>query len=349
MSPRPGPLRGGPGGITPPASGSPAPPTPKTDRQGQGTADRQRWTRGLLRPQDPGSRRWCRRTRGEGTPAPPYGFGDGSLYARVERGLPVLHGINGEDGTVRIPQAGQRALCRQWCLRLRGVYGQAVHQRRPPRRYPRRRRDRAHRTARTHRREKARLGLPVFVSPPGVVLDWRVQGQRLGRPARRGDRAFRHDGKILVEAMLHGVEVECGGVLQYPDGAVRASYPSMLKGTERTGRRASTASTPSTSTTSSATRSPPRCPRPRSPRCVVSPSRPSPPWTAPVWPRGLLRHRGRSGAQRAEHHARVHPDQHVPKMFEATGVATRSCSTSSSRRRCADGGGAAAAQGRAAA
>ena len=171
---------------------------------------------------------------GEGTSGAALRFGDGSLYARVDVVFPVLHGINGEDGTVQgylelanVPYVGSGVFASAACMDKQFTKAVARHAGIPV----------GDEIVLTEQREltdeeKARLGLPVFVKPArggssiGVskVSDW---ADLLAAETE----AFRHDGKILVEAMLHGVEVECG-VLQYPDGAVRASYPSMLKGTE---------------------------------------------------------------------------------------------------------------------
>jgi D-alanine-D-alanine ligase len=161
-------------------------------------------------------------------------FDDGSLYADLDVVFPVLHGRNGEDGTVQgllelagVPYVGNGVLSSAACMdkqftkliaRAAGIpVGDEV--------------------VLTERRdltddERDLLGLPVFVKPArggssiGItkVSDWDDLPAAL-------DLAFDHDSKVLVEAMLHGVEVECG-VLQYPDGSVHASHPSLLKGTE---------------------------------------------------------------------------------------------------------------------
>ncbi|CUU66904.1 D-alanine--D-alanine ligase family protein [Corynebacterium variabile] len=161
-------------------------------------------------------------------------YGDGSLYAEVDVIFPVLHGRNGEDGTVQgvlelsnVPYVGNGVLASAACMdkqytkliaRAAGVpVGDEV--------------------VLTERRdltdeEKEMIGLPVFVKPArggssvGIskVSDWADLDAAEAH-------AFEHDTKILVEAMLHGVEVECG-VLQYPDGTVHASPPSLLEGTE---------------------------------------------------------------------------------------------------------------------
>lgn len=161
-------------------------------------------------------------------------FGDGSLYAEIDVAFPVLHGINGEDGTIQgtlelanVPYVGNGVFASAACMdkqytkliaRASGIpVGDEVVLSEP--------RD-------LSSEEQQRLGLPVFVKPArggssvGIskVESWADLPEAM-------ELAFSHDNKVLIEAMLHGVEVECG-VLQYPDGSVVASQPAMLKGTE---------------------------------------------------------------------------------------------------------------------
>jgi D-alanine-D-alanine ligase len=84
-------------------------------------------------------------------------------------------------------------------------------------------------TATLTSQERERLGLPVFVKPAragssvGItrVTDWtELDG------AIAAGRA--HDPKVLVEAAVAGREVECG-VLELPDGSVRASLPAEIR------------------------------------------------------------------------------------------------------------------------
>jgi D-alanine-D-alanine ligase len=71
----------------------------------------------------------------------------------------------------------------------------------------------------------SRLGLPVFVKPAhlgssvGIV---KVTGAE--RVAEAVEDAFSHDALVIVEAMAHGVEVECG-VLERLRSARRAGAP----------------------------------------------------------------------------------------------------------------------------
>lgn len=161
-------------------------------------------------------------------------FGDGSLYAEVDVVFPVLHGVNGEDGTVQgllelanVPYVGNGVFASATCMDKQYTKAVARHAGIPV----------GDEVIVTERRiltddEKESLGLPVFVKPArggssiGIskVSDWEDFPAAL-------ETALAADSKVLVEAMLQGPEVECG-VLQYPDGTIQASYPSMLMGTE---------------------------------------------------------------------------------------------------------------------
>ncbi len=89
------------------------------------------------------------------------------------------------------------------------------------------------------------LGSPVFVKPARLGSSVGV-GKADDAPsfAAALAEAFRHDDKVLVEAMVRGREVECG-VLQNPDGGLVASVPGEIVPTTAT---PSTATRPSTST-----------------------------------------------------------------------------------------------------
>ena len=158
----------------------------------------------------------------------------GEVFAHVDVVFPVLHGQNGEDGTVQgvLDLAGVRyvgngvlasaaGMDKDFTKRLAREAGIPVGEELilfQPRDL----------TA----EEKQRLGLPVFVKPArggssiGIskVDSWEELGAAI-------DLAFSHDNKVIVEAMIHGAEVECG-VLQYADGSIVSSVPAMLNGTE---------------------------------------------------------------------------------------------------------------------
>jgi D-alanine-D-alanine ligase len=77
--------------------------------------------------------------------------------------------------------------------------------------------------------QRARLGLPAFVKPAragssvGItrITSWDALDAAIAT-------AREHDPKVLVEAAIVGREVECG-VLEFPDGSVRASVPAEIR------------------------------------------------------------------------------------------------------------------------
>ncbi|MEX3516359.1 D-alanine--D-alanine ligase family protein [Corynebacterium camporealensis] len=148
--------------------------------------------------------------------------------------FPVLHGPFGEDGTVQglfelsgIPYVGPGVLAsaagmdKEFTKKLLVAEGLPVAEEVILR-------DRTELTE----EEKDKLGLPVFVKPArggssiGVskVSDW------ADFPAAV-KQAHESDTKVLVEAEMVGDEVEVG-VLEYPDGRIEASVPSLLTGIE---------------------------------------------------------------------------------------------------------------------
>ncbi|WJY67933.1 D-alanine--D-alanine ligase family protein [Corynebacterium auris] len=158
----------------------------------------------------------------------------GETLATVDVVLPVLHGKFGEDGTIQgmfelsgVPYVGPGVLAsacamdKEYTKKLVRLAGLAVTDEVVL--GPGQSLDDAH---------KDRLGLPVFVKPAsggssiGVskVTDW-------GELDAAVELARASDGKVIVEAELVGDEVEVG-VLEFPDGHVRASVPARLNGTE---------------------------------------------------------------------------------------------------------------------
>jgi len=152
--------------------------------------------------------------------------GAGEVLASVDVVFPVLHGPYGEDGTIQgllelagVPYVGAGVLAsavgmdKEFTKKLLVADGLPVG---------------AHAVLRPsrptlHPEECERLGVPVFVKPArggssiGVsrVSSW----DQL--PAAVAN-ARRHDPKVIVEAAIHGRELECG-VLEMPDGTVEAS------------------------------------------------------------------------------------------------------------------------------
>lgn len=158
----------------------------------------------------------------------------GELFASVDVVFPVLHGLNGEDGTIQgaldlvgVPYVGNGVLAsaagmdKEYTKRLAREAGIPTG----PEVVLYEDRD-------LTAEEQQKLGLPVFVKPArggssiGIskVDSWEDFSDASAL-------AFANDNKVIVEAMLHGEEVECG-VLEYRDGSRIASVPAMLQGTE---------------------------------------------------------------------------------------------------------------------
>ena len=73
------------------------------------------------------------------------------------------------------------------------------------------------------------LGLPVFVKPARAGSSVGITKVRTAAELPEAlDDAFGHDDKVLIEAGVTGREVECG-VLEWPDGTVRASVPAEIR------------------------------------------------------------------------------------------------------------------------
>jgi D-alanine-D-alanine ligase len=142
--------------------------------------------------------------------------GDGLLGADVV--FPALHGPFGEDGTVQglletldVAYVGAgvaaSAVSRNKVLFKQLMSATGV----PLLDYVGVREERFRRSSEEVLGEVAELGLPVFVKPAhlgssvGIVKVTETE-----RVEEALDGAFAHDGLVIVEAMAHGVEVECG-------------------------------------------------------------------------------------------------------------------------------------------
>jgi D-alanine-D-alanine ligase len=156
----------------------------------------------------------------------------GEVFSGVDVVFPVLHGPNGEDGTIQgllelagVPYVGAGVLAsaagmdKEFTKKLLAADGLPVGDLvvlRPG-------------TATLTPAHRERLGLPVFVKPAragssvGItrVTDWAALDAAIAA-------ARAHDPKVLVEAAVVGREVECG-VLELPDGSVRASLPAEIR------------------------------------------------------------------------------------------------------------------------
>jgi D-alanine-D-alanine ligase len=152
--------------------------------------------------------------------------GGAEVLASVDVVFPVLHGPYGEDGTIQgllelagLPYVGAGVLAsaagmdKEFTKKLivaEGLPVGAYEVLRP-----------SQSTLDTGLRE--RLGLPVFVKPArggssiGVsrVTSWDELPAAVAH-------ARQHDPKVIVEAAVIGRELECG-VLEFPDGTVKAS------------------------------------------------------------------------------------------------------------------------------
>lgn len=159
------------------------------------------------------------------------GDGAGTVLASADVVFPLLHGPNGEDGTVQgllelsgVPYVGpgvfasSAAMDKEFTKKILGGAGLPIGVQVVLRA--------GEDTLAADARE--RLGLPVFVKPArggssiGItkVGDW-AQLDRAIAAARE------HDAKVIVEAGIVGREIECG-VLELPDGEVRASLPAEI-------------------------------------------------------------------------------------------------------------------------
>jgi D-alanine-D-alanine ligase len=158
--------------------------------------------------------------------------GEGLLGVDVV--FPALHGPFGEDGTVQglleildVAYVGAgvaaSAVCMDKVLFKELMSAAGV----PQVEYAGVREDRFRRSGAEVLAEIAGLGLPVFVKPAhlgssvGIVKV--TAAERIGQAL---DAAFAHDGLVIVEAMAHGVEVECGVLgsprAEHAAGAARA-------------------------------------------------------------------------------------------------------------------------------
>lgn len=171
------------------------------------------------------------------TPATKGQFRDaatGELLYTVDVVFPVLHGTYGEDGTIQglfelsdIPYVGCGVVAsscgmdKEFTKKIVAAQGIPVTKEVI-----------LHDGKMLDRSQLNYLGLPVFVKPARG-------GSSIGISKATTEKevidaiflAYKYDTKVIVEAELHGPEVEVG-VLQYPDGKVVASVPAELVGTD---------------------------------------------------------------------------------------------------------------------
>ena len=156
----------------------------------------------------------------------------GQVFSGVDVVFPVLHGPFGEDGTIQgllemagLPYVGAGVLAsaagmdKEFAKKLLAADGLPVGDLVVLRRG----------TPTLTAGQRERLGLPVFVKPSragssiGItrVTDWAQFPAAVATAAAV-------DPKVLVEAAVVGREVECG-VLEFPDGSLRASVPAEIR------------------------------------------------------------------------------------------------------------------------
>ncbi|QJY50234.1 D-alanine--D-alanine ligase family protein [Pseudonocardia broussonetiae] len=156
----------------------------------------------------------------------------GEVFSGVDVVFPVLHGPYGEDGTIQgllemagVPYVGAGVLAsaagmdKEFTKKLLAAEGLPVG---------------TVVVLRPHvptltADERERVGLPAFVKPAragssvGItrVTDWADLDAAIAT-------AREHDPKVLVEAAVVGREIEVG-VLEFPDGSVRASVAAEIR------------------------------------------------------------------------------------------------------------------------
>ena len=165
-------------------------------------------------------------------PPDPTGVG-GPASLDVDVVFPLLHGPFGEDGTIQgllelagLPYVGPGVLAsaagmdKEFTKKLLAAEGLpvvpgVVLRRGDP--------------GELAMADRERLGLPLFVKPARAGSSLGVSRvEHWGELADAVDTARRVDPKVLVEAAAPGREIECG-VLEFPDGQVRASPPAEIR------------------------------------------------------------------------------------------------------------------------
>lgn len=161
------------------------------------------------------------------------------ILASVDVVFPILHGPYGEDGTIQgmlemagLPYVGAGVLAsaagmdKEFSKKLFAADGLPIGDYlvlRPGRESP-------------APEDVTRLGFPLFVKPArgGSSIGVTPVATAEQLPAAIAE-ARRHDPKVIVEAAVAGRELECG-VLEFPDGAVRASTIGEIRVAGPTGR-----------------------------------------------------------------------------------------------------------------
>jgi len=152
--------------------------------------------------------------------------GVGEILDSVDVVFPILHGPYGEDGTIQgllelagLPYVGAGVFAsaagmdKEFAKKLLAADGLPIGDYlvlRPGQSHP-------------AVEDIVRLGFPLFVKPARGGSSIGVSRvTELDRLASAIAEARRHDPKVIIEAGIDGRELECG-VLEFPDGAIRAS------------------------------------------------------------------------------------------------------------------------------
>lgn len=164
----------------------------------------------------------------------PFGSGSGSALERlaeVDVVFPVLHGSNGEDGTIQgllelagVPYVGSGVLAsaaamdKTFAKTVLSAAGLAV----TPCLVVRRGRP-------LGTLDVQHLGLPLFVKPARTGSSVGISRvSSYDELAEALELAFGYDQKVLIESAMTGHELECG-VLEDADGSISASLPAEIR------------------------------------------------------------------------------------------------------------------------
>lgn len=153
------------------------------------------------------------------------------VLATVDVIFPVLHGVNGEDGTIQglfelsgVPYVGNGVLAsacgmdKQYTKKLCKVAGLPIGK------------DVVLESGEEFK--PGSLTFPVYVKPArgGSSIGISRVEDESGIDSAIA-LARESDSKVVIEEEIKGIEVECG-VLEYPDGRIEAAVPAELIGTE---------------------------------------------------------------------------------------------------------------------
>lgn len=154
----------------------------------------------------------------------------GEVLSSVDVVFPVLHGAFGEDGTIQgllemadVPYVGPGVLAsavamdKEYTKKLLAAAGLSVGTYEVLRR------------GEFTPRDPARLGMPLFVKPARAGSSVGItKVTDAGQLDAAIAKAREIDPKVIIETGITGREVECG-VLEFPDGQVKASLPAELR------------------------------------------------------------------------------------------------------------------------